>query len=209
MKIALIFSKCRLSLRISIRNFWWWATTYRKGTDADAVSAANFLKLKAFINSKITGENKFEILEITREFGLNYLRKLQVSKATGLAGINVWLLRAAAPAITSSLTKVINASINSGRFPACWKEARVCPVYKDWDRLSVDNYRPISILSILSKVLERHVYPSMYEHLTINLLSIHQSRFRPYHSCDTALIKLTDSIVTNMDKGLISGFSIY
>ena len=68
MKIGLIFSKCRLSQRISTRNFWRWATTYRKGTDADAVSAPNFLKLKAFINSKITGENKFEIPEITQEF---------------------------------------------------------------------------------------------------------------------------------------------
>ena len=150
MKIALIFSKCRLSRRMSIRNFWRWATTYRKGTDVDAVSAPNVLKLRAFINSKITGENKFEIPEITQEFGLNYLSKLQVTKATGLDGINVWLLRAAAPAITSSLTKVINPSINSGRFPACWKEARVCPVYKAGDRLSVDNYRPIRILSILS-----------------------------------------------------------
>ena len=73
----------------------------------------------------------------------------------------------------------------------------------------MDNCRPISILSILCKVLERHVYPSMYEHLTKhNLLSIHQSGFRPYHSCDTALIKLTDSLVTNMDKGLISGLNL-
>ena len=107
MKIALIFFKCRLSLRMSIRNFWRWATPYRKGTDADAVSAPNFLKLKAFINSKIIGENKFEIPEITREFGLNYLSKLQVGKATGLDGISARLLRAAAPALTSSLTKVI------------------------------------------------------------------------------------------------------
>ena len=44
--------------------------------------------LKAFINSKITGENKFEIPEITQEFGLNYLSKLQVGKATGLDGIS-------------------------------------------------------------------------------------------------------------------------
>ena len=49
----------------------------------------------------------------------------------------------------------------------------------------------------------------MYEHLTKhNLLSIHQSGFHPYHSCDTALIKLTDSLVTNMDKGLISGLNL-
>ena len=141
------------------------------------------MKLKAFINSKITGENKFEIPEITQEFGLNYLSKLQVGKATGLDGISARLLRAAAPAISSSLTKVINLSINTGKFLGCWKEATVCPVYKVGDRLSGDNHRPISILSILSKVLERHVYTSMYEHLTKhNLLSIHQSGFRPYHS---------------------------
>ena len=59
MKNALTFSKCRLSLRLPTRNFWQRATTFRKGTDADAVSATNFVKLKAFINSKITGENKF------------------------------------------------------------------------------------------------------------------------------------------------------
>ena len=149
MKIALIFSRCRLSLRMSIRNFWRWATTYRKGTDADEVSAPNFVKLKAFLDSKITGENKFKIPEITQEFGLNYPSKLQVGKATGLDGISAQLLRAAEPAITSSLTKVINLSINTGKFLGCWKEARVSPVYKAGDRLSVDNYRPISILSIL------------------------------------------------------------
>ena len=87
------------------------------------------MKLKAFINNTLTGENKFKIPEITPEFGLNYLSKLQVGKATGLDGISAQLLRAATPAITSSLTKVINTE----KFLACWKEARVCPVYKAGD----------------------------------------------------------------------------
>ena len=79
--------------------------TYREGTDTDAVSAPNSMKLKAFINSKITRENKFEVPEIMQEFVLNYLSKLQVGKATGLDGISAQLLCAAATCYNVFLDK--------------------------------------------------------------------------------------------------------
>ena|GEM_PF-5113991 len=94
------------------------ATTYRIGTDIEAASAPNFEKLKVLIKTNFTNANTFEIPDITQEF-VCYLSKLKVGKATGLDGIGARLLRAAAPAIAFSLTKVINLSINTGRFPAC------------------------------------------------------------------------------------------
>lgn len=160
------------------------AATYRKGTDANAVSAPNFAQLKALINSKVISKNKFEIPDIMQKFVLNYLSKLQGGKITDLDGISARLLHAAVPAMTSSSTKVINLSISTGKFLAWWKEVTVCPVYKAGHRLRVDNYHPISILFILSKVLGTHVHTSMYEYLIKhNLLSIHQPGFHPYHSC--------------------------
>ena len=79
--------------------------TYREGTDTDAVSAPNSMKLKAFINSKISRENKFEVPEIMQEFVLNYPSKLQVGKATGLDGISAQLLCAAATCYNVFLDK--------------------------------------------------------------------------------------------------------
>ena len=65
------------------------------------------------------------------------------------------------------------------------------------------------MLAILSKVLERYVHTSMYEYLVKhNLMSIHQSGFHPHLYCDRALIKLVDTLVTNMDNGLISGLNL-
>ena len=79
--------------------------TYREGTDTDAVSAPDSMKLKAFINSQTTRENKFEVPEIMQKFVLNYLSKLQVGKATGLDGVSAQFLCAAATCYNVFLDK--------------------------------------------------------------------------------------------------------
>ncbi|EDO43579.1 predicted protein, partial [Nematostella vectensis] len=76
-----------------------------------------------------------------------------ISKATGLDGISAKLLKLAGPAIDMPLCKIINLSIKQSIFPTIWKQARVTPVFKAGDHLDINNYRPISILSILSKIL--------------------------------------------------------
>ena len=177
--------------------------------DTDEVSVPNFVKLKSFINSKITSENKFEIPDIKQEFGLNYLSKMQVGKATGLDGTECSIVACSCSCYSVFLDKGHQSEYQYWEFFGVLERSlRVCLVCKAGDRLSMDNYRPISILCILSKVIERHVHTSMYEYLIKhNLLSIHLSGFRPYHSCDITLIKLADSLVTNIDKGLISGLN--
>ena len=87
-----------------------------------------------------------------------------------------------------------------------WKQARVTPIFKSGDRRQSENYRPISILLVVSKVFEREVFRQLYSYLTENsLLSKFQSGFRPKHSTATALIQMYDEWLENMDNGKLNG----
>ncbi len=101
----------------------------------------------------------------------------------------------AGPAIIASITKLCNLSLETGEFPDKWKEAKVTPLFKGGDKEQCSNYRPISVLPILSKIIEKHVYIHLYEFLQRHeLLVKSQFGFRKNHSCQTALIALTEKM---------------
>jgi hypothetical protein len=76
-------------------------------------------------------------------------------------------------------------------------------------RVTMNCYRPIYIIPILSKVLERHVFDSLYGFLSSNnLISNQQSGFRRHHSCQSVLIKISDYLLESIDKGHISGLTL-
>ena len=114
------------------------------------------------------------------------LKNLKANKSTGLDAIPAKILKLAANIIAPSLTYISNLSLQSaksGIYVNDWKWARVTPVYKSEDKSKCENYRPISILSIVSKVFEKEVFRQMYTYLNeSNLLSKYQSGFRPQHS---------------------------
>ena len=86
------------------------------------------------------------------------INKLPLTKASGLDNISMRLLKEAAPIVTSSLTFIINLSIVTGIVQDEWKHARVSSVFKDGDKADPNNYRPISVLSVVSKLIERVVF---------------------------------------------------
>ena len=101
---------------------------------------------------------------------------------------------------------MMNISIDSSVFPSVWKTALVAPLHKDGPRDDVNNYRPIAVLPVLSKILERHVTKSLTNYLNENnLIFKYQSAFRENHSTETALIKLTDELLFNMDNDKVTG----
>ena len=149
----------------------------------------------------------FTIPPVTTDFVLNSLRHLPTGKAVGcLDGLSGYFLKLSAPSIASSLTTVFNLSLSSGSFPDLWKKAKVSPLFKEGSLFDRSNYRPISVLAILSKILERHVHISFYNFLTENdLLSDSQFGFRKSRSCELAVTDLIDRPLNNMDNGVLNG----
>ena len=91
---------------------------------------------------------------------------MKENKATGHDDISARFIKLTAPYITDSIVKICNCSIKTGCFPDIWKMARVVPIHKKTSRDQVGNYRPISILPVASKILEKHVQIHLYEFLT-------------------------------------------
>ncbi len=87
-----------------------------------------------------------------------------------------------------------------------WKLARVCPIFKSGKYDERTNYKPISMLCVLSKILEEHIHNKLYAFLTqYNLIHLAQSGFRKFHFCETALTKLASQCAANMDRGDLTG----
>ena len=125
-----------------------------------------------------------------------------LKKATGLDGIPARFVRDSASIIACPLRHVINLSLIQGIVPDDLKSARVVLIFKKHDKTEVVNYRPVLILSIISKVFERVVYDQLETYLDERkLLYDLQSGFRPKYSTDTCLIHQTDFIKFQMDKG--------
>ncbi len=94
------------------------------------------------------------------------LSQMPETKAVGLDKISSRLLRIAAPIISKPFTSILNKSLQNGKFITEWKHAKVIPLHKSGPTIERNNYRPISILPIFSKVLERFVYSCYSDYLT-------------------------------------------
>ena len=102
------------------------------------------------------------------------------------------------------ITAIINASLASSVVPLCLKQAYVRPLLKKpgLDREQHKNYRPVSNLPFVSKLLGKNVAKCLDDHLKDNALQdIYQSAYRPYHSTETALIKVQSDIAEALDQG--------
>ena len=137
-----------------------------------------------------------------------YLRNIDLTKATGSDNIGPRLLKLAALFIAESLTYICNQNqnINISTFPDKWKEGKVRPLHKSGPKDNTTNYRPISVLPVLSKLLEKHVHGSLMTFLiSHNALHSTQSGFRLNHSCETALLQMINEFHEGINNGQIIG----
>ncbi|XP_072016559.1 uncharacterized protein [Amphiura filiformis] len=152
------------------------------------------------------GSNVFRFTEITESYVLKELKSISICKSTGMDNIPANLLKVAAAYISNSLTHICNVSLKKGKVPNEWKEARVTPIHKGGDKDDLNNFRPISVLPIISKILERSVHEQLYTYIQENnILSSNQSGFRPNHSTQSTLIDVTDHILTGMEERKATG----
>ena len=159
-----------------------------------------------YYNQMGVSENDFHLSAVSADFVHKELDRLNPSKSTGLDEIPARFLKDGAASLKDHLTHIINLSISSNTVPNEFKLARVRPLFKKNSRSEAGNYRPISILCVASKLLERAVYTQIENYLRDNdILYSFQSGFRGTYSTDTCLIHLTDHIRSEMSKGNYTG----
>ena len=130
---------------------------------------------------------------------------LRKTNACGSDGIPYTYLKDALPVLVFYITIIVNTSIVTGLYPKLWKHPLVAPLYKSGNVEEVGNYRPISLLPILSKILEKIVSTQLMSFLEKhNLLANSQHGFRSNLSTETALMKINEHIYNNMDAQKIS-----
>ena len=134
---------------------------------------------------------------------------LNKNKAVGPDLVHNRLLIAALPAILVPLTDMFNRSLEEGIFPKLWKTALVNPVHKKGSKNSCNNYRPISLLSCVGKVLERCVHKCVFNFLSSNnIISQSQSGFIPGDSTVNQLLNIYNDLCSSFDSSVTTQ-SIY
>ena len=130
-----------------------------------------------------------------------YLKICDPSKATGPDKISHKMLKISPEKIAKPLLIIFNKSLQQGKYPSNWKSARVIAIFKKGDTSLPSNYRLISLISCVGKLMERIVYKHVYNHfLNNNLIYKYQSGFLPIHSTLHQLLELYNSILNSLEN---------
>jgi len=133
------------------------------------------------------------------------INNISISKACGPFSIPTKILKEFSNIFSPIITVLVNKSLREGVFPKLLKSALVCPIYKKSDKTKCANYRPISLLSNLSKIFERVMYNRIDNFLDANSIIYDlQFGFRKKHSTNHALLSIIETIRHNMDNKIYS-----
>ena len=158
-------------------------------------------------NSKIPGrqtyrkDSKLSSLQFVDKDITKITRSLNTNKAHGNDYISIRMLKICTLirdlAIIKPLSIIFRNCINHSKFPDLWKKSNICLILKKGDKQIINNYRPVSLLPICGKILERLLFNSLFEHLEkYKLLSAHQSGFQANDSCVDQLLSTVHNIYT-------------
>ena len=127
---------------------------------------------------------------------------LNSDKSTVPSSLSTQIVKLLKNEISTQLADIFNLSFSSGVFSSILKVAKVIPVYKKESKLFCSNYRPISLISNIDKIIEKIMYNRIYKFLdkTSIIYSIHFG-FRQHYSISYALLNLTESIMKALDDG--------
>ena len=124
------------------------------------------------------------------------------NKATGPASIPLKLLKSVADIIIFPLARIINLSFSSGTFPDVLKTQKIIPLHKGGSTQDLNNFRPISLLSIFDKIIEKLMHKRLYTFLEIhNIIYENQFGFRKKISTGHSLMEITEEIKESIDQG--------
>ena len=127
------------------------------------------------------------------------LKAIDPTKATGPDNISSRLLKECAESLAYPLTRIFNASLKTGKVPSSWKQAKVCPVFKKGEKCDIKNYRPISLLAISSKILERCIFNRIIGYIDPQITDC-QHGFTTGRSTVTQLLEAYDNISKDVEN---------
>ena len=137
----------------------------------------------------------FSLKPVSKEWVMKQLKSLSVHKATGPDKISAKFLKDGAEILTVAMRHIINLSIETSKVPTAIKLAKIVPIFKKGSRFEAGNYRPISLLPIISKIIERAINEQVVSYLeSTKILMNRQYGFRRGFSTETAVISLVDQI---------------
>lgn len=163
----------------------------------------NHLKfLQKYKTDHIKTAHTLDFVPITPNEVLRTINKLDASKACGPDKLPAKLIKMSAAYIAEPLSKLLNKSVQEGRYPTQWKKATVKPIFKGKGSPSdPKSHRPISLLPCLSKIFEKLMFTRIYSHLNNHsLLTPKQSGYRPGHNTEIQLAYLTDRLYRSLDS---------
>ena len=151
-------------------------------------------------------KEKFTLHHVNHDNVLKLLEGINPSKAAGPDNLEGKFLKDGASILATPVTELCNLSISLASFPDDCKQAKMKPLFKKGSKDDPKNYRPISLLPQISKVIEKLVHEQVQEYLDKNkILYRYQSGFRPFHSTDTCLSYLSDKIIQGLENSMCTG----
>ena len=173
------------------------------GTEIDKKIPASLRKYTDFLGDKLT--NKIVLNDCSNAEVESLIAKMSTSKASGPFSVPSKVLKEFDAFFVPLLTSIINKSFKEGVFPSNLKCAKVIPIYKKGDKTKCPNYRPISLLSNVSKIFERVMSNRLENYLNSNsILYEHQYGFRKKYSTEHAILSITEKIKTNLDRNIFA-----
>ena len=166
---------------------------------ADKIPASN--KSIDWYLEKIPRNSRSVFLKPCNETEIkNIINKLPNKKSSGFDGVSNVLLKSISSCLLQPLVIIFNNSLATGEFPTLMKHAEVVPLFKSGLRNFMNNYRPISLLLTLSKLLEKIVYVRVYDFLDVDQIYSSQYGFRSKHSCENAITELISVITKGWER---------
>ena len=148
------------------------------------------LRLQNWLDKRNDEIPVFDLQKITKIQLQKYISKLKGSKSCGIDQIDSYSLKLAAPHIEDVLLHVVNTAMEKG-YPTCWKIQLIFPFFKKKDRTDPENYRPVSHIVEISKIVEYAVQEQTLDHFLSNdIFHANHHGFLPQHSTASALTQL-------------------
>ena len=166
---------------------------------ANSIEVPPGLTFQSYLADSVIQQFDFKL--VNRNDVLAAIDSLNSKTSSGFDGLSTIMLKSVKYEVCDSLTLIINQSLTTGLFPEKLKIAKVIPLHKGDDKSDISNYRPISMLSSVSKVFERIIHDQLYQYFDSNKLFYHsQYGFRKQRSTELAALELVEYILTEMDK---------